>query len=157
MPLLLDGRIYENDAWQVLDDDATLPNENAQVVVGLRRYLNEIGQHAIGRVSGVQIAPDDDVLLLAPYCDRLQVINIEFPTFSDGRGFSHARLLRQRLNFTGELRATGDVRLEQLPFMTRVGINAFMLAEIPDDNLLKRVLQRYRTSYQPSYPLPAVS
>ena len=64
---------------------------------------------------------------------ELAVIALEFPAFRDGRAYSYARLLREKYDFRGELRAVGDVLLEQLHFMVRTGFDAF---EIQSDNPL---------------------
>ena len=69
----------------------------------------------------VSLANTDPVEDLAPHVGRLRLIVLDFPKFSDGRAYSQARLLRSRLGFTGELRATGNVLLDQLPFMLRCG------------------------------------
>ena len=65
---------------------------------------------------------------------RLAVIALEFPAFRDGRAYSYARLLREKYGYEGELRAVGDVLLEQLHFMTRTGFDAF---EIESDDPLR--------------------
>lgn len=74
---------------------------------------------------GVVIAPADDVTKLAPYLDRIAIVAVKFPAFNDGRGFSHASLLRDRLNFQGEVRAVGDVLIDQIPLMLRTGFDSF--------------------------------
>lgn len=159
MPLLRNGRPSDVDAWTHLADDASLPGESSGVACGvpvtvsLARFL-ELATSGTGTIAGVRLAPDDDALALGPWLDRLQLVTIEFPTFADGRGYSQARRLRSRLGFAGEIRAVGDVRPDQVPFMMRAGIDAFDFASPPDDELLHRALSRYRTSYQPSYALP---
>ena len=74
---------------------------------------------------GVQIAPADDVEQLAPYLDRIAAVAISFPAFSDGRGFSSARLLRERHGYAGEIRAVGAYILDQMPFLLRCGVDSF--------------------------------
>ena len=153
MPLLRNGRLSADDTWVRLDDaDASDHAPATPVLSGLARFLEDA---AANRASaGVVLAPDDDALALAPHLDRLQLVAIDFPQYTDGRGYSHARLLRERLGFGGEIRAVGDVRVDQIAFMTRAGIDAFDLAEAPDETTLARALTRYRTSYQPTYALP---
>ena len=163
MPLLRNGRPSDTDRWRLLGDDEPLPlapgggETSAPVVVSLARFLAlaEGRREADGTVepAGVRLAPDDDVSALAPHVARLLLVAIDFPAYTDGRGFSQARLLRERLGFGGEIRAIGDVRTDQMPFMVRAGIDAFDLAELPDEASLARALSRYRTSYQPSYAL----
>jgi uncharacterized protein (DUF934 family) len=76
---------------------------------------------------GVLLNPDDDPLLLEPGVARLQVVAIAFPVFTDGRGYSLARLVRERLGFRGELRAVGDVQRDQIFYLLRCGFDAFAL------------------------------
>ena len=161
MPVLRNGRMSEDGHWPRLGDDDPLPDAPAAaadgtrpalpVAVGLARFLD--GAAADG-VAGVWLRPEDDALALAPWLDRLRMVAIEFPTFTDGRGYSQARQLRGRLGFVGEIRAVGDVRPDQVLFMMRAGIDAFEFVSAPDPTLLQQVLSRYRSSYQPSYTLP---
>ena len=67
----------------------------------------------------------DDVEALGPELDRLKLIVLNFPKFTDGRAYSQARLLRGRLGYSGELRATGAVFLDQLPFLLRCGFDSY--------------------------------
>ena len=82
--------------------------------------------------------------------DQFTVIALEFPAFRDGRAYSYARLLRDRYGYTAELRAVGDVLLEQLHFMQRVGFDAF---QIDSDNPLddyRTAINEFSAWYQPS-------
>ena len=83
----------------------------------------------IGRNApvGVRLSNTDPVSDLAPDLDRLDIIVLEFPKFTDGRAYSQARLLRERYRYQGELRAAGNVLRDQLLFMQRCGFNAFEL------------------------------
>ena len=158
MPLLRNGRLSDSDPWvRLADDQASLPSPSggaspAPLAVGLERFLAE-ARAGTPSAAGVWLHPDDDVLALAPHVGQLLLVVVEFPSFTDGRAFSQARLLRERLGFGGEVRAVGDVRPDHLPFMMRAGIDAFAFDESPDELLLQRALSRYRTSYQPSYTL----
>jgi uncharacterized protein (DUF934 family) len=78
------------------------------------------------------------------------LIVLEFPKFRDGRAFSWARMLRTRLGFRGEIRATGDFLTDQLAFMTRVGIDSFEVPEKITLELFQRALGEMRFVYQPS-------
>ena len=80
-----------------------------------------------GNAIGVQLASHEHPDVIGDDVDQLELIVLEFPTFRDGRAYSYARLIRERYGFTGELRAVGDVLLEQLHYMERVGFNAFEL------------------------------
>lgn len=140
MPLLRKGE------WVVDDGVAAL---------ALDEWLG-LDDAARGAASAVALAPDDDAAALLPAVHALTRIDIDFPTYSDGRGYSQARVLR-RAGFDGELRATGDVRRDQLSFMQRVGIDAALMPETLDDAALQATLHRITHVYQPSYPLPAAN
>ena len=73
----------------------------------------------------VSLANTDPVEDLAPHLGRLRLIVLEFPKFSDGRAYSQARLLRGRMGYRGELRATGAVLQDQVAFMLRCGFDSF--------------------------------
>ena len=77
-------------------------------------------------------------------------IDLQFPAFTAGRAYSQAFLLRRRLRFTGELRATGDVLIDQLVQMKRTGFDVAVLAEGVDASAAQRQLQRYAGFYQGS-------
>ena len=113
----------ENDAW-VLPVEGEPVAEGAKVIYGFEEFLaaaeasNESG-------FGVLVKPADDVTKLGPYLDRISLVAVAFPAFNDGRGFSHASLLRSRLAFDGEVRAVGDVLIDQVPLMLRCGFDSF--------------------------------
>ena len=77
-------------------------------------------------------------------------IDLQFPAFTDGRAYSQAFLLRRRLRFAGELRATGDVLIDQLVQMQRTGFDVAVLAEGVDASAAQRQLERYAGFYQGS-------
>jgi len=77
-------------------------------------------------------------------------IDLQFPTFTDGRAYSQAFLLRRRLRFGGELRATGDVLIDQLVQMQRTGFDVAVLKDGVDANAAQRQLDRYAGFYQGS-------
>jgi uncharacterized protein (DUF934 family) len=81
-----------------------------------------------GGPLGVRLEPADLVETLAPDLARLGMIQIDFPKFNDGRGYSTARLLRQRYRYPGELRAVGRVLRDQLLYLHRCGFDAFEIA-----------------------------
>ena len=74
--------------------------------------------------TAVRIEPGDDARALVPHLDRLQLVEVNFPVFGDGRGYSAARVLREE-GYTGELRAVGDVLVDQLSNLRRCGFDAF--------------------------------
>ena len=97
---------------------------------------------------GVRLASDQGADLIADDVDRFTVIELEFPTFKDGRAYSTARLLRERHGFCGELRAVGNVLRDQLSFMHRCGFNAFEVDGEDAAGKLRTALQELGAWYQ---------
>ena len=77
---------------------------------------------------GVIITPDDDIEDLAGHLTKIAAVAVAFPSFADGRGFSTARLLRERYGFDGQIRATGSYILDQMPMLERCGVDAFEIS-----------------------------
>ena len=80
---------------------------------------------------GLRLEPGDAVETIAGDLDRFASIAISFPAFTDGRGYSTARLVTERFGFAGEVRAVGDVLIDQIPHMRRCGISAFVVTHAP--------------------------
>lgn len=99
--------------------------------------------------TAVRIEPGDDARALLPHLDRIRLVEVSFPTFRDGRGYSAARILREH-GYRGELRAEGDVLVDQLPFMRRCGFDSFAPATPLDAAVVERALARYDHVYQPA-------
>ena len=97
--------------------------------------------------TAVRIEPGDDARRLIPALDRIALVEVSFPTFRDGRGYSAARILREA-GYAGELRAAGDVLVDQIPFMRRCGFDSFAPDAAVDAAVLERALGRYRHHYQ---------
>jgi uncharacterized protein (DUF934 family) len=97
--------------------------------------------------TAVRLEPDEDARALIPYLDRLALIEIAFPTFRDGRGYSSARVLREA-GYKGELRAEGDVLVDQVPFMRRCGFDSFAPAKPLNEVAVAAALARYAHVYQ---------
>jgi uncharacterized protein (DUF934 family) len=130
VPLLKDGKLAD-DAFAHLDADDPIPAEGA-VLVDLTRWQSERrALLARGEPLGVRLASGESPDEIADDLDALALVALEFPAFKDGRAYSSARLLRERYGYSGEIRAVGDVGLEQLHFMQRVGFDAF---EIDSDD-----------------------
>lgn len=149
MAILKHGVPQRND-WLTLADDAALP-ESVPVIVSLARWQAE-RDRLIQRNApvGVHLKSDQSPVVLANDLDRIALVALEFPKFTDGRGFSYARLLRDRFGYVGEIRAMGQVLRDQYLFMTRCGIDA---VEVPDDaNILGYLesLGEFSVWYQPA-------
>lgn len=126
-----------SDGWIEYTGDASAIPVGAKVLLPLTEFREFAGtwQKHVGSSGalGVKLTPADDPVLLANDLDKLALIAIEFPAFSDGRGYSTATLLRERYRYRGELRAVGDVLRDQLFLMARAGFTQFALRD--DQNI----------------------
>ena len=86
--------------------------------------------------------------------DKVTRIDLHFPSFTDGRAHSQAFLLRRRLGYRGEIRATGDVLVDQLPLLSRNGFDVAVLRADQDLAVAERQLARFKTHYQGDAVLP---
>ena len=109
--------------------------------VSLEAFLGQ------SNANSVRIEAGDDVRLLIPALDRVRLIEIDFPKFRDGRGFSSARILREA-GYAGEIKATGDVLLDLLWFMRRCGFDSFAPDSPIDPVDAEVALNRYPHVYQ---------
>lgn len=150
MPKLIkDGAIVEDQRWQA-------PQPDAEAVAG--DVICTLAQwQALADKTGraVQLEPGDDVASLLPYLAEIELVAVNFPVFTDGRGFSYARELRQE-GYQGELRAVGAFIRDQLHYLSRVGFNAFHMTD--ESNLESAIdsLGVFTEHYQASInqPLP---
>jgi uncharacterized protein (DUF934 family) len=97
--------------------------------------------------TAVRIEAGDDARLLLPHLEQLALIEVSFPAFRDGRGYSAARVLREA-GYAGELRAAGDVLVDQIPLMRRCGFDSFAPEAPVDPTVLKASLGRHEQVYQ---------
>lgn len=97
--------------------------------------------------TAVRLKAGEDARALLPHLDRLALIEVSFPTFRDGRGYSAGRILREA-GYAGELRAAGDVLVDQLPLMRRCGFDSFAPETEIDAATLRASLGRYGDHYQ---------
>ncbi len=99
--------------------------------------------------AAVRLEPGDDARDLLPHLARIKLIEVNFPVFGDGRGYSSARILREA-GYTGELRAVGDVLVDQLAMMRRCGFDAFAPQAALDPQDAEAAFGRYSEVYQPA-------
>lgn len=97
--------------------------------------------------TAVRIEPGDDARALLPHLDRLTLVEVAFPAFRDGRGYSSARILREA-GYTGELRAAGDVLVDQVPFMKRCGFTSFAPNLPLDQAVVEKLSGIHEHAYQ---------
>ncbi len=125
-----DGR-FSDDTFVMLDDASPLPRGEAVIMTLARWRADRAALLAHDAGVALQVDPTVDLSPTADALDRLAAIVIPFSKFSDGRGYSLARRLRDEFHFKGEIRATGDVLLDQLPLMLRCGFDAFVVSHAP--------------------------
>ena len=97
--------------------------------------------------TAVRLEAGDDARALLPHLGQLALVEVSFPSFRDGRGYSAARILREA-GYTGELRAQGDVLVDQIPLMRRCGFDSFAPEAPVDPVTLESALSRYESRYQ---------
>ena len=97
--------------------------------------------------AAVRIEPGDDARELLPHLGRLSLVEVNFPAFGDGRGYSSARILREA-GYEGELRAVGDVLVDQLAYMRRCGFDAFEPDQQLDKDDVQAAFDRWPEVYQ---------
>lgn len=158
MQVIKDQKIIE-DSWQRLTEiaaDASLPD--GDIIVPLA-YWQQNKQSLLARAGklGVCIDGDDETQDVAKDSQHFDLIALDFPVFKDGRSYSHARLLRDRYGFKGELRAVGDVLRDQLFYMQRCGIDSFQLrADKDPEDALKAFTElsvKYQTAADGAEPI----
>lgn len=144
------------DEWRHLGEDAS--DTDALIIPFSELKANSISWREWRGRLGVRIAPADSVEQLVDELPHLALVAIEFPNPGDGRGYSHARLLRKRYGFSGELRAVGNgVKQDQVFLLVRCGFDSIELA--PGENVEEafRALRRYSVAYQPGDPRVTVT
>lgn len=136
-----------DDSWALVDDEAALPD--GDVIVSLARWRRDrdvLDAHR-GRI-GLMLAPDTKLEEIANELNRFELIALAFPTFVDGRGFSLARLLKDRHHYNGELRAVGDVQRDQIDFMRRCGIDSYAIRADKDPTDALNAFREFSIRYQ---------
>ncbi len=104
---------------------------------------------AQANAAAVRLEPGDDARDLLPHLSRIRLIEVNFPVFGDGRGYSAARILREA-GYDGELRAVGEVLVDQIAFMRRCGFDAFAPETPLDAGDAEMAFTRVAEVYQPT-------
>jgi uncharacterized protein (DUF934 family) len=148
MPLIKNAAFVENTYARVADAE-TLPE--GAIVVSLKRFQAE-REALLARNTplGVRLTSDQSPEALGADVHHFAVIELEFPKFKDGRGYSWARLLRQRIGYKGEIRAVGEVLRDQWLFMSRVGIDAFEVRPGTHIEDFRAAMAEQTVFYQPA-------
>jgi len=147
--LINQNAVLENEWTLVTDVEASLP-EGKIIVSGAyflenRAALAERGDVAVALDAGADLADYADDLA------NLPLIAVDFPAFTDGRGYSLARLLKERYDYQGEIRAIGDVLIDQLHFMKRCGFDTYLLKDGLDGEKALNYFATFSDPYQLAY------
>jgi phosphoadenosine phosphosulfate reductase len=144
-----DGAFHE-DAWTHAVDGKALPD--GPVILTKARWVAErVGLADRDDPLGLLLAPGETLEDLAHDLARFGLVALSFPNFTDGRAFSTARLVREKYGFAGELRAVGNVLSDQIPFMRRVGFDAFEVTHAPTRRALREGrIGEVQLHYQPA-------
>ncbi|HRK56638.1 MAG TPA: DUF934 domain-containing protein [Burkholderiaceae bacterium] len=144
--LSADGSWADN-TWHVVREGEASEATDTPTLWPLVQWLERKAQGTLPANAGVWLAPADDPAALNADFARLPLVAVDFPRFFDGRGYSTASLLR-RHGYTGELRAIGEVLIDQIFHLKRVGFDSFVPREDQNAAHATAALQRYSETYQ---------
>jgi uncharacterized protein (DUF934 family) len=148
MPQLIKDRALAQDDWVHAGTEAAAGA--AKLILPLADYIKaiEAGEPASSRA--VLLKPEEhDLAPLLPYLAGLPLVAAYFGSTGEGRGYTQARLLRERHGYTRELRAVGKIRVDQVYLLARCGFDAFELLDGEDPQLAIAQLERFTVAYQP--------
>ncbi len=150
--LIKNGAVID-DGWQVLREISEGGLPNGKIIVPLNYWLEHRDSLRARGDVGVWLASDQPPTPLADDLAQLPVIAIDFPLFTDGRGFSYGRTLREHFGYKGEVRAIGQFIRDQLYYLKRCGFDAFALETSAPEQALES-LNDFSTSYSASIDQP---
>ncbi len=142
-----DGTLSEFN-WQIIDEQED--TSDGQVLLPVKSFINN--QH--GDQNGVWISSDDDLGSLSETIHSARAVGIMFPVFADGRGFSTARWVREKLQYKGEIIAIGNFMQDQLHYLKRCGFDAFAISHDADIASMVASLSDFSDAYQASADKP---
>mgnify|MGYP003576476602 FL=1 len=149
MALVKNGELVSSSSADASGAEAIPPT--GPVIVSLdqwKAHRDELLKR--GTPLGIRLHSDQPPELVAADLPHFAVVALEFPKFRDGRAYSYARLLRERYGFKGELRAVGEVLLEQLFFMLRTGFDTFDIQSADPLKDYRTALADFSVWYQPT-------
>ena len=149
MRVIKAGKVLEDD-WQRIAEPGpgqALPEGDLILPLDYWRNNREALSRRVGRIA-VCLNGDDSLDDFSDALDQFELVALEFPKFTDGRSYSHARLLRDRFGYRGEIRAVGEVLRDQLFFMQRCGIDAYQVREDKDALDALQGLSDFNVKYQ---------
>jgi len=146
--IIKNGKLQEDNWTLLIEGEAT--SAGAQCLIPFKLWQDHRNHivEADDSQIGVLLEPDTDPAEIAEDLGKLGLIAINFPVFTDGRGYSIARLLRERYKYTGELRAVGDVMHDQLFYLARCGFDSFQIKDNKDAEAALAGLNAFKNPYQ---------
>lgn len=161
---LIKERRLQDDVWKVVtlvdgqpEFDVCLPVGPLLVPLAVwkaRKSCLIAREYEHGTPLGIWLALEDDPAEIAKDIDDFTVVAVHFPKFTDGRGYSTARLLRERYGYDGELRAFGDIGRDQIFFLNRVGFDSFLIGEGHNAEEAIAAFDDFPETYQAGTDLP---
>lgn len=149
--LIKDHKISTNE-WRLIDKEQTIDlstlADTDNIILPFARW-QENKAVVLGKVNiGLWLDSDESAEPLSSLCHEISLIAINFPVFSDGRGYSYSRTLRDHFGYRGEIRAIGDVLPDQMYFYHRCGFNSFLLRSDVNADTAINSLNDFSISYQ---------
>ena len=161
-PRLIRHGVLEDDIWRLHDTTLTiLPPDEAYWMVTLDCW--KVNQDSISQRKypiAILVPANADAKDFLPVgvsninSLSIALIAIDFPTYTDGRGFSLAQIIRTQFGWLGELRAVGDVLIDTIHYLARCGFDSFLVKEGHDPALALKSFETFTVHYQKSYPKP---
>ncbi len=150
MPKLIKNRKLQDNEWKLVRDESELEQSGKQIVTidVYQAHEAELKDKLARAELGLLLKSDQGIDDLPQGFESAPVIAIDFPAFTDGRGYSIARDLLRYTSFKGELRAVGDVLLDQLHSMERCGFSAFELVDAADASKAEKCFDVFSEKYQ---------
>ena len=149
MPLIKNGA-YVEDSYERVEGEAPLP-DGGDVLIDWSRLKEDASVAGFNGRLGVVFPNTADANELEPFLTRLSLVTLEFPSFTDGRGFSQARILRHQLGFKGTIRATGNPKADQGAFLIRCGVDEFETRGSQSPETWQKAVASVTRVYQRTY------
>jgi uncharacterized protein (DUF934 family) len=147
MPLIK-NKLLTQDNWEFIADDVALNTDFN--IVSLSRWEQEKTSLANQANLGLRLESDVIIKDIVDDLAHFSLIELFIPVFTDGRAYTHARLLRSRYGFTGDIRVNGDFMLDQIFYLNRVGISSYVLDEKDSAEKAIAVMSDFSDTYQES-------
>jgi uncharacterized protein (DUF934 family) len=146
MQILKDREIIEDNYRYITDEEIVEGDNISMFLARWQQEKSQLQQHD-GKL-GVRLGSTDSAEAIANDLADISLIELNFPAFTDGRLFSTAKLLRTRYGYQGEIRAVGQFMVDQVFYLSKVGVNAFQLDNVAQLPVALAMLDDFSVSYQ---------